>query len=260
MEKSLDSYNKMPVSKAVILNALPAVAAMLMTLIYNLADTFFIGRTNDAYQVAAVSLATPVFLIFMAVGTIFGMGGTSVISRAIGEDRKDYAKQVCSYCMWCCIVIGIVLTLVLLGFMDPIVGLVGASSETWAYTKTYLTTVSFSGMFALVSSCFSNVLRAEGQANKAMFGQILGNVTNMCLDALFIMVFHWDIVGCALATLFGEIIGAAYYLFYYFSGKTILSVKLKDFSFKVSGAVLAIGIPAALGSLLMSVSSILMNS
>lgn len=97
MEQSLEKYSKMPVSKAVIQNALPAVAAMLMVLIYNLADTFFIGQTHDDYQVAAVSLATPVFLVFMSIGTIFGVGGTSVISRAYGEGKKEYAKMAVAH-------------------------------------------------------------------------------------------------------------------------------------------------------------------
>lgn len=92
----------MPVSQAVVKNVLPAIAAMLMVLIYNLADTFFIGQTHDALQVAAVSLATPVFLIFMAVGTIFGVGGTSAISRALGEGRQEYARKVSAFCMWSC--------------------------------------------------------------------------------------------------------------------------------------------------------------
>ncbi|MGN0483072.1 MAG: MATE family efflux transporter [Lachnospiraceae bacterium] len=262
MEKSLEKYSKMPVSKAVIQNALPAVAAMLMVLIYNLADTFFIGQTKDAYQVAAVSLATPVFLVFMSIGTIFGVGGTSVIARAFGEGRKEYAKKVCSFCMWSCIAIGILLTIGFLVFMEPLLKLIGASADTWEYTKMYLTIVSFSGTFALISSCFSNILRAEGQATKAMNGQLIGNILNMLLDAVFIMVFHWDIVGCALATLFGETVGAAYYLFYYITGKSSLSVNIKDFTVKdnVAGSVLVIGVPAALGSLLMSVSQIIMNS
>lgn len=92
-EKSLDVFNTMSVPQAVIKNAIPAMVAMLMVLIYNLADTFFIGQTHNAYQVAAVSLATPVFLMFMAVGTVFGIGGTSVISRAMGEGKTEYAKK-----------------------------------------------------------------------------------------------------------------------------------------------------------------------
>ena len=86
--KSLEVFAKAPIRKAVLQNALPAMAAMLMVLVYNLADTFFIGQTHDDLQVAAVSLATPVFLLFMSVGTVFGIGGTSVISRALGEGRN----------------------------------------------------------------------------------------------------------------------------------------------------------------------------
>ncbi len=104
--KSMEVFSKAPVSKAVLKNALPAMVAMLMVLVYNLADTFFIGQTHDALQVAAVSLATPVFLIFMTVGTVFGIGGTSVISRDMGEGRHEYAKKVSAFCMWSCVAVG----------------------------------------------------------------------------------------------------------------------------------------------------------
>ena len=88
------AFEDMPVAKAVLVNAVPAVLSMLVTLIYNVADTFFIGQTGDEMQVAAVSLATPVFLLFMAIGTLYGIGGTSVISRAFGEGRDDFARTV----------------------------------------------------------------------------------------------------------------------------------------------------------------------
>ena len=88
--KNLEVFSNAPVPQAVLKNVLPAMAAMIMVLIYNLADTFFIGQTRNAILIAAVSLVMPVFLIFMAVGTVFGVGGTSVISRALGEGRKGY--------------------------------------------------------------------------------------------------------------------------------------------------------------------------
>ena len=91
--KSIEVFAKASIRKAVLQNALPAMAAILMVLIYNLADTFFIGQTHDDLQVESVSLATPIFLLFMSVGTVFGIGGTSVISRALGEGRRDYAKK-----------------------------------------------------------------------------------------------------------------------------------------------------------------------
>lgn len=96
--KNLEVFSKAPVPQAVLKNVLPAMAAMIMVLIYNVADTFFIGQTRNDILIAAVSLAMPVFLIFMAVGTVFGVGGTSVISRALGEGRTMQKKSVPSAC------------------------------------------------------------------------------------------------------------------------------------------------------------------
>lgn len=259
---SMDVFAKMPVSQAVLKNTLPAMAAMLMVLIYNLADTFFIGRTWNDILVAAVSLATPVFLIFMAVGTVFGIGGTSVISRALGEGRNEYAKKVCSFCMWSCVAVGVVISAIFLIFMDDILKLVGASSDTWEPAKTYLTIVAFGGPFVLISNCFSNVVRAEGHSKTAMMGQLIGNLLNVILDPIMILLFKWDIAGAAIATVVGNVVGAAFYIAYYLKGKSMLSISPRNFSVKdkICSGVLSIGIPASLGSLLMSVSQIIVNA
>lgn len=260
-DRTLEVFEKAPVREAVLRNALPAMAAMIMVLLYNLADTFFIGQTHDDLQVAAVSLATPVFLLFMAVGTVFGVGGTSVISRAMGQRRQDYAKKVCAFCMWGCVASGLVMTALFIIFMDQILSLIGASADTWEYAKTYLTIVTFSGTFVLIANCFSNVIRAEGQSGKAMMGQVLGNLLNVILDPIMILALGWDIAGAAIATAIGNIVGAAYYIMYFLRGESGLSISIKDFTAKdkVASGVLAIGVPSALGSLLMSVSNILMN-
>ena len=261
-KKSMELFSNAPVSQAVLKNALPAMAAMLMVLVYNLADTFFIGQTHDALQVAAVSLATPVFLIFMAVGTMFGIGGTSVISRAMGEGRTEYAKKVCSFCMWGCVAAGIVMSVCMLIFIDPILSLVGASADTWNLAKTYLMIVVCCGPFVLISNCYSNVVRTEGESAKAMMGTLIGNLFNVILDPIMILGFGWNIAGAAIATVIGNVIGAGYYIAYFVRGKSSLSISLKDFTVKnkVASAVLAIGVPAALGSVLMSVSQIIINS
>lgn len=261
-DRSLEVFEKVPVSQAVLRNAVPAMAAMLMVLVYNLADTFFIGQTRNDILVAAVSLATPVFLIFMALGTVFGIGGTSVISRALGEGRPEYAKKVCSFCMWSCVGVGVLLSAAFLLFMDQILALIGASSDTWEPAGTYLTVVAFGGPFVLISNCYSSIVRAEGQPTKAMTGQLLGNLLNIVLDPLMILTFNWSIAGAAIATVIGNIVGAGYYLLYFLRGKSTLSIHIRDFSAKdgVCGGVLAIGVPAALGSLLMSVSQIIVNA
>ena len=233
--KVTDLFSSAPVHQAVLKNALPAMAAMLMVLIYNLADTFFIGQTHDALQVAAVSLATPVFLIFMAVGTVFGIGGTSVISRAMGEGRHEYAKKVCAFCMWSCVGVGIVLSALFLIFMDQILKWMGASPDTWEMAKTYLSIVSLCGPFVLISNCYSNVIRAEGQSGRAMMGQLLGNLLNVVLDPIMILGFGWNIAGAAIATVIGNLAGAGYYILYFMRGKSILSIRLKDFTVREYG-------------------------
>ncbi len=261
MTKELEVFRSAPVPKAVLKNAVPAMVAMLMVLIYNLADTFFIGLTHDAYQVAAVSMATPVFLMFMSVGTVFGIGGTSVISRALGEGKIDYAKKACSFCMWSCVTVGIAMSAMFLIFMEKILVVMGTSADTYNYAKSYLTIVTFSGPFVLIANCYSNVIRAEGQAGKAMMGQLLGNLLNIILDPIMILGFNWGITGAAIATAIGNIIGACYYLLYFLQKKSILSVHPKDFTLRnrVCSSILVIGIPASFGSLLMSISQIIMN-
>ncbi|MGI5962841.1 MAG: MATE family efflux transporter [Lawsonibacter sp.] len=261
-DKSIELFEKAPVSRAVLKNSVPAMVAMLMVLIYNLADTFFVGQTHDALQVAAVSLATPVFLLFMAVGTAFGMGGTSVISRALGEGRKEYARKVCSFCMWACVAVGVAMTILFLLFMDPILSLIGASVDTWDFAKTYLSIVAYGGPFVLISNCYANIIRAEGESNIAMMGQLIGNLLNVILDPIMILWLGWDIAGAAIATVIGNAFGAGYYIFYFLRGTSALSIHPREFTVgnRVCSSVLAIGVPAALGTILMSVSQIIINS
>lgn len=261
-KQAMEIFKYAPVPKAVLQNAIPAMVAMLMVLIYNLADTFFIGQTKNDILVAAVSLATPVFLIFMSIGTIFGMGGTSAISRALGQERIEYAKKICSFCMWSCVVVGIALSVLFLIFINQILTLVGVSADTEEPARIYLTIVAFSGPFVLISNCYSNIIRAEGQSGKAMLGQLIGNLLNIILDPVMILVFQWEIAGAAIATVIGNVVGAGYYIVYFLRRKSMLSIHIRDFSMKdkICSNVLAIGIPASLGSLLMSISQIIVNA
>ncbi|MGI6211957.1 MAG: MATE family efflux transporter [Anaerovoracaceae bacterium] len=261
-QSSLDSFVSGSVSSAVLRNVLPAIAAMIMVLIYNLADTFFIGQTNNDYMVAAVNLATPVFLLFMSLGTLFGMGGTSLISRALGAGEMEYAKKVSSFCMWAGVAIGAVCSILLLVFAEPLAIMLGASSQTLGYTKTYLSIVSLSGIFSIISNCYTNIIRAEGKSTTAMMGTLIGNLLNVILDPIMILGFNWGVAGAAIATVIGNVVGALYYLIYFWHGSSILSIKLSDFSMrdKICSGVLSIGIPAALGNILMSISQIITNS
>ncbi|MGN0356910.1 MAG: MATE family efflux transporter [Blautia sp.] len=259
---STNNISDNAVGKAVFKNAVPSMIAMMMLMIYNLADIFFIGQTHNDFMVAAVSLATPVFLIFMALGTLFGMGGTSVISRAMGEGRIEYAKKVCSFCMWSCIAIGIIGMLFFWIFMDELLLILGASSNTIEYTRDYLNIVVGCGVFSMISNCYSNIIRAEGKSATAMTGSLLGNVLNVVLDPIMIFVLDMGIVGAAVATVIGNVIAALYYFVYFWRGKSSLSIHIRHFSVrdKIAWNVLIIGLPAALANFLMSFSQIMVNS
>ncbi len=261
MNNNLEKLDSLPVKKAVLTNALPAMVAMIMVLVYNMADLFFVGQTGDPLQVAAVSIATPVFLIFMSLGNIFGIGGTSFLSRSLGSGNTDRAKKISSFCFWSCIVVGISVSIIMFLGMDSILAMLGTSEEIWSMVKNYLQIICISGPFVLISSCFSNLLRGEGQAGKAMVGMLIGNLVNIVLDPVFILGFEMGVEGAAIATVIGNICGGLYYILYLLKGNTILSTKLKDFSVSngILKNVLAIGIPASLSTILMSVSQMILN-
>lgn len=259
--KSTDEFINGAIPSVVIKNALPAVIAMIMVIVYNLADTVFISLTKDDFQMAAVAMGAPVFMIFMSLGTLFGVGGTSVISRALGNNDETRAKKTCSFCTWAGAGIGVILTIALWLSTDKLALSLGATENSFDYARTYLRITIGCGAFSMVSNCLSNLLRAEGKAMKAMTGTLIGNLLNIILDALFVAVFKWGVMGVAVATVIGNVIGCLYYVIFYVSGKSILSIKLKDFSMKdgIVKDVVAIGLSASLANLLVSVTTIIVN-
>lgn len=259
---TIDSFKNASVPRAVISNIIPSIISMIMVLLYNLADTFFIGQTKNAYMVAAVSLATPAFLIFMAVGMLFGIGGTSLISRMLGAGKQDRAKSISSFCFWTSLVIGIISMIAIWRFSEPMAILIGASEDTLEYTMDYLNIVAIGIPFLIVSNAFSNIIRAEGKAKTAMSGMIIGNMANIVLDPVMILFFGWNIKGAAIATVIGNMFSAVFYLVHLLSGRSILSINIKDYTARngICTGVMAIGVPASLNSILMSVSNIVINN
>jgi len=261
-DKTTEIFKNAPVPKAVLSNAIPSIISMIMVLAYNLADTFFIGQTKNAYMVAAVSVATPAFLIFMAIGMLFGIGGTSLISRMLGQGKQEKAKSISSFCFWTGLVIGIISMVLIWVLNKPICLLVGASDETLGYTSQYLSILAVSVPFLIISNMFSNIIRAEGYAQKAMVGMIIGNVANIVLDPVMILLFKWNIAGAAIATTIGNILATLYYMIHLVSKNSLLSIRLKDYKAggSIATGVLSIGIPASFNSILMSTSNIIINN
>ena len=261
-DKTTEIFRNAPVPKAVISNVIPSITSMIMVLLYNLADTFFIGQTKDAYMVAAVSVATPAFLFFMAVGMLFGIGGTSLISRMLGEGNDKKAKNTSAFCFWTGLIIGVVSMVLIWMFIRPVCQMVGASDDTIGYASEYLNIVAAGIPFLIISNSFSNIIRAEGNAKTAMAGMIFGNVINIVLDPVLILGLHWNVAGAAIATTLSNMISALFYLRHLLSKKTMLSVRLSDYCIKggIAAGVFAIGVPASLNSILLSTSNIIVNN
>lgn len=260
-DRSMFLFRDAPVSKAVFSNIIPSIISMLMVMFYNLADTVFIGQTKDALMVTAVSLATPVFLLFMAIGMLFGIGGTSFISRRLGEGDYQSARHASSFCFWSGTVIGIISMIGIMIFAEGLAKGVGASEDSLYYTKQYLTIVALGIPFLIVSNAFSNIIRAEGYPKIAMAGMIVGNLVNILLDPVMILMFGWNVAGAAIATVLGNVVSAVFYLLHLINKKSMLSIRPKDYTLRrsISLGVFAIGIPASLNSVLMSTSNIVIN-
>lgn len=257
-----DIFEKAPIPKAVAVMALPTVFSMLVTIFYNMADTFFVGQTGDANQVAAVSLATPVFLFLMAVGNIFGIGGSSMIARLLGQGEKERIKKVSSFCFYGCIVSGIVMMLVFLIGMQPILSAIGCSSQTHDFAQSYLSYIAYGAVFVVLSTAFGNVVRGEGAATVAMIGMMIGTVVNIVLDPIMILTLDMGVAGAAIATIIGNICTVVFYIIYFLRGKSILSISPKHLCMGngIFTGVCSIGLPASINNVLMSTSNIIMNN
>ena len=250
------------VTRQVISNVIPAIIVELMIMIYNLADTFFIAQTNDPYQIAAVSLASPIFLVLIALGIIFMAGAMSFISRSLGAGQKERANNKASFCVWASIATGAVMAVVFMMFIEDILNAIGASPETFTFARDYLSIVMASAPFVMFSMAGGGIMRAENHASAAMAGQVIGNMLNVLLDPVMILWCGWGIKGAAIATTASIVIGAVYYAVYFIIGRSTLSIHIKHFrvSNRIAWGVLAIGIPACLDPWLMSISQMVMNS
>ena len=261
MKTNTDLFEKAPVPKAVATMSVPTMISMLVVVIYNMADTFFIGQTKDPLQVAAVSLATPVFMIFMALGHLFGIGGSSAISRALGERRKDRAWHISSFCCYGSLGLGVMVAVISVLGMEQILHLIGASENTIGFARQYLTIISIGAPTIMFSTAFANILRGEGASRESMVGNLLGTIVNIILDPVMILGLGWGVSGAALATIIGNIAACFFYISYYVRGKSMLSIHVKDFRMGegIAASVAAIGIPASLNNILMSFANIILN-
>ena len=263
MTRKTEIFEKMPVGKAVAVLAIPTILSQLVTMIYNLADTYFIGLTANPQMVAAASLAFPAFLLLTALSNLFGIGGGSLISRLLGAKSFDDTKKASAFSFYGCLVVTAVYSALIFTFMTPLLNLLGASKDTFEYAKQYLfwTTV-VGGIPTTISVLIGNLLRSEGRVAFASIGMAMGGIINIILDPIFIFGFDKGIEGAAIATMIANVCSMVYFFIVYaiIRKKSVISLNPRNFTPKksISGSIVSVGIPSFVSLMLVCVSNAFM--
>lgn len=245
-----EAFLTLPVPQAVAKFAVPTILSQLVTLLYNLADTFFVGHTNDPAQVAALTLSFPLFMSLTMVGNLFGIGANSFISRSLGQGAREQAARASTFAFYGAMG-GVALIILVLGaFMTPVLRAIGAvTPESFAATKAYLTwTVLYGGVPTVAALMLGHLVRAEGNTRQASVGLALGGFLNIGLDAIFVPVLGLGAAGAGIATCISNIISFLYLLGVVLRNREsviVLSPARLRFERFIMKQVILVGIPAA---------------
>lgn len=265
MEEQSEKYlfETMPVPKAVATLAIPTIISQVVTMIYNLADTFFIGQIGNPYMVAAVSLVSPWFNLLTALGNLFGLGGSSLISRMLGANNHREVKYVAAFSTWGGAIITLLFSMLTFGFRGILLNFLGASPDTFDYAESYLLwVVVLGGAPTTVSLILGHLLRSEGHARQASAGMMFGGILNVVLDPILIFGFQMNVAGAAIAT---AVSNAAFVLFFVMQylrlkGNTDASLNPQYVILRFIRPIFSVGLASALATTLGNASNMVMVS
>ncbi len=256
MEKQ-QLFERTAVPKAVMTLAVPTVLSSLVMVLYNLADTYFVGMLGDPIQNAAVTLAAPVLLAFNAVNNLFGVGTSSLMSRALGSGDYDTVERSSAFGFYCTLFCAALLSLGCAVFQDPLLRLLGATAENLAATGAYLRWTTVCGAApAILNVVLAYLVRSEGGALHASIGTMSGCLLNILLDPVFILPWGLDMgaAGAGCATFLSNCAACGYFFVLLFlrRGKTYVCVDPRKFAFRreIAVGVFSVGVPAAIQNLL----------
>ena len=263
----VEVFESMPIHSALTKMAIPTIASQLVVLIYNLADTWFIGKTNNPYMVAASSLVLTVFLLTSALSNLFGTGGGTLVVRLLGAKNDDEAKKAASLSLVMAAGATLFFSLCCLIFMNPLLKALGASENTIGYARQYLFfVIVLGGLPTVLSNTMSNMVRNVGYSKEAGFGLSMGGLLNVALDPLVMFVLlpnGYQVMGAAIATMLSNMVVLCYFIVIYkkLSSKSVLELpkrieKISRPSFK---SLFAVGLPAASGVMLYDLSNMVIN-
>ena len=230
----------------------PSVLSVLVMVIYNMTDLFFIGLLKNTALTAAVAVVGPVFTLASAGATVLGMGGCAVVAGSLGAGDRQDARCVSSLCGWCALLTGVLLAVVLNLFCEPILYLLGTNAEILPYATHYLRILALGAPAMIFSVSAASLLRADGAIRRGLAGNLAGSITNIFLDPLFILGFGWNIAGAAAATMLGNLVASGIYLHHILRRSEVLSLSPSDALRRPArlGRVLVLGLPNGVSSLL----------
>ncbi len=261
-------FETVPVPKALASLALPTILSQLINLIYNVADTYFVGRIGDPYMIAAVSLVFPVYSITVALSNMFGVGGGSLIPRLAGAKDTEQAGKVSAFTLCCAGAVSVCYGLLCLLFAEPLLGILGASDETRGYARLYMLIVVVLGAAPTVlSATMAHFLRNVGYARQASLGLCGGALLNIALDPLFMFVLlpeGYEVAGAAAATLLSNVCTTVYFIAVTRAVRKSSCLRLLPSGGmperKNVKALFSVGLPSALAIMFYDVSLIVLNA
>lgn len=260
-------FEETPVPKAACKLMIPTVISSLVMIIYSLADTYFVGLLNNPEETAAVTLASTVLLAFNAVNNLFGVGTSSMMSRALGSKDYDVVSKSAVFGFYCSLISGLIFSLLCFVFKNPLLNILGADSETVYATSEYLKwTVIFGASPAILNVVLAFLVRAEGAAFHASIGTMSGCILNIILDPVFILPwgFNMGASGAGLATFISNCVACAYFIILLFVKRknTFISLNPKKFCFRknIVTGICSVGIPASIQNLLNVISMTILNN
>lgn len=254
-------FRDKPIWTAIFTMAVPSVLTILIMVIYNLADMFFIAMLGDDAQVAAIAVVGPVFSLATAVATMLGAGGCAVIANFLGAEKREDARTVGSLCVWASVLFGIVFTVVMLAGTNPILKLLGATEDMMSFAAKYMRTLAAGSGLMLFSVVMASVVRAEGMILPGMLSNMAGTVTNLILDPILILWLNMGVVGAAVATVIGNLVASVILILFIRkrSGVITLSPKPALRNPKLLLHTAAVGMPNGLSSVLSGLASTFSN-
>lgn len=259
-----DIFQGLSVPSAVAKYAIPTILSQLVTLIYNLADTFFVGHTNDPSQVAALTLSFPIFMSLTMVGNLFGIGANSFISRSLGQGDRKRAGKASTFAFYGAFGVTFLIMTVLACFMRPILTAIGAVTEnTFEATSAYLRwTVLYGGIPTVGALMLGHLIRSEGNTKQASVGLALGGILNIVLDYIFVPVLGLGAEGAAIATCISNICSFLYLLRIVTKTEDtvlVLNVRKLRFETQIAKQIILVGLPAAMLIILASTANLILT-